>query len=87
VALYTVMMNVSECLKKYGQRLDSEIAAEIGVPLSTVQMQLAGMAERGEIITCLLTRLERGRPVQGWICRVSGYCPPKVAGRKPTLPK
>ena len=77
-------MNVLDCLKKYGQRLDSEIAAETGVPLSTVQMELAGMAERGEIITCLLTRLERGRPVQSWLCRISGYVPPKAVGRKPT---
>jgi predicted ArsR family transcriptional regulator len=39
-------------LKKYGQRLDLEIAKEMGVPLATVRHQLAGLAATGEVITC-----------------------------------
>ena len=77
-------MDVLDCLKKYGQRLDSEIAEEMGMPIATVRLQLAGLAKAGEIITCLLTRFEGGKPIASWQCRVSGYAPPKAPGRKPT---
>ncbi len=75
-------MDVLECLKKYGQRLDLEIAKETGVPLATVRMRLAGLAATGAIITCNLTRFERGKRIEAWQCRVSGYVPPPAPGRK-----
>ncbi len=76
-------MNVIlECLKKYGQQLDTEIAKETGVPLATVRMRLAGLAAAGEIITCNLTRFEQGKRIEAWQCRVSGYVPPRAPGRK-----
>jgi predicted ArsR family transcriptional regulator len=70
------------CLKKYGQRLDLEIAKEMGVPLATVRQRLAGLASKGEIITCHLTRFEHGKRIEAWQCRVSGYVPPPASGRK-----
>ena len=77
------MVEVLECLKKYGQRLDVEIAKEIGVPLATVRTRLLGLAATGEIITCHLTRFEGGKRMEAWQCRVSGYVPPPAPGRKP----
>ena len=76
------MLEVMECLKKYGQRLDLEIAKEMGVPLATVRQRLACLAAKGEVITCNLTRFEGGKRIEAWQCRVSGYVPPPAPGRK-----
>ncbi len=75
-------MEVLNCLKKHGQRLDSEIAKEIGVPLATVRQQLTGLAASGAVIMCSVTRFENGKRLDAWQCRVSGYVPPLAAGRK-----
>jgi predicted ArsR family transcriptional regulator len=79
--MWTVI-EVLQCLKKYGQRLDLEIAKEMGVPLATVRQRLAGLAAAGEIIMCNLTRFEHGKRIDAWECRVSGYIPPLGPGRK-----
>lgn len=80
------MVDILDCLKKYGQRLDLEIAKETGVPLETVRARLAALAATGAVITCSLTRYEKGRRIDAWQCRVSGYVPPLAPGRK-TAPK
>ena len=78
------MTDVLECLTKYGQRLDSEIAEETGVPLAKVRERLASLAATGEVITCNLTRFEKnGKRIEALQCRVSGYVPPQAPGRKP----
>ena len=77
-------MEVLDCLKKYGQRLDLEIAKETGMPLATVRTRLADLAATGAVITCSLTRFERGQRIDAWQCRVSGYVPPLAPGRKAT---
>ena len=76
------MTETLQCLKKYGQRLDLEIAKEMGVPLATVRQQLAGLAATGQIVTCNLTRFEGGKRISALQCRVSGYVPPPAPGRK-----
>jgi predicted ArsR family transcriptional regulator len=76
------MIEILQCLKKYGQRLDLEIAKEMGVPLAMVRQRLAGLAATGAIITCNLTRFEGGKRIDAWQCRVSGYVPPLAPGRK-----
>jgi transcription initiation factor IIE alpha subunit len=76
------MLKTLECLKKHGQRLDTEIAKETGVSLATVRERLAALSAKGSIITCKVTRFEDGKPIEGWVCRVSGYVPPPAAGRK-----
>ena len=76
------MSEILECLKKHGQRLDSEIARETGVPLVTVRERLADLAATGAVITCQLTRFENGKRVEALQCRVSGYVPPLAPGRK-----
>ena len=81
------MVNVLQCLKKYGQRLDSEIALEMGIPLAAVRKQLTGLAATGAVITCNLTRFENGRRIDAWVCRVSGYIPAPAPGRKASPPK
>lgn len=76
------MIEILQCLKKYGQRLDLEIAKEMGLPLATVRQRLASLAATGAIITCSLTRFENGKQIDAWQCRVSGYVPPIAPGRK-----
>ena len=76
------MVDVFDCLKKYGQRLDLEIAKETGVPLQAVRARLAELAATGAVITCALTRFDNGKRIDAWQCRVSGYVPPLAPGRK-----
>ena len=76
------MIETLKCLKKYGQRLDLEIAKEMGLPLALVRQRLAGLAATGAVITCSLTRFEGGKRIDAWQCRVSGYVPPLAPGRK-----
>jgi DNA-binding IclR family transcriptional regulator len=71
-----------QCLSKYGQRLDSEIAQETGVPLATVRKRLTALVATGAVIMCHLTRFEKGERIEAWLCRVSGYVPPAAPGRK-----
>lgn len=78
------MIDILECLRKYGQRLDLELARETGLPLATVRERLVALAASGAVITCSLTRFEKGKRVDAWQCRVSGYVPPAAAGRKAT---
>ena len=80
------MINVMDCLKKYGQRLDLEIAKETGVPLEIVRERLAALVASGAVITCALTRFENGKRIDAWQCRMAGYIPPRSPGRKP-VPK
>lgn len=77
-------IEILDCLKKYGQRLDLEIAKETGVPLEKVRERLAALAATGAVITCSLTRFEKGKRIDAWQCRVSGYVPPLAPGRKTT---
>ncbi len=76
------MVEVLECLKKYGQRLDLEIARELRMPLATVRERIADLAASGTVITCRLTRFEGGKRIDAWQCRMSGYVPPAAPGRK-----
>ena len=80
------MIEVLDCLKKYGQRLDLEIATETGVPLAKVRQRLAELAATGAIITCNLTRFEHGKRLDALLCRMSGWVPPPAPGRKAKLP-
>jgi predicted ArsR family transcriptional regulator len=76
------VVEVLECLRKHGQRLDLEIAKETGVPLKAVRETLTALAATGAVITCTLTRFERGKRIDAWQCRISGYVPPPAPGRK-----
>ena len=76
------MVEILQCLKKHGQRLDLEIAKEMGLPLASVRERLTGLAATGAVIMCNLTRFENGKRIDAWQCRVSGYVPPLAPGRK-----
>jgi transcription initiation factor IIE alpha subunit len=77
------VIDTLQCLKRHGQRLDVEIAKEMGVPLETVRLRLSELADRREAIVCKTTRYEGGKTIVVWQCRVSGFVPPPAPGRKP----
>ena len=79
------MIEILDCLKKYGQRLDSELAKETDVPLANVRQRLTELAAMGVIITCKVTRFEHGKWLDALLCRMSGWVPPPAAGRKAKL--
>ena len=76
------VVEIMDCLRKYGQRLDLEIAKETGVPLETVRERLTALAASGAVIMCTLTRFEKGKRIDALQCRVPGYVPPAAPGRK-----
>ena len=77
------MIETLQCLKKHGQRLDFEIAKEIGLSLMTVRQHLGVLTDRREAIVCKTIRVENGREIIAWQCRVSGFVPAAAPGRKP----
>jgi hypothetical protein len=77
---------ILDCLKQHGQRLDSELATETGVPIAKVRQRLAELSATGAIITCSVTRFERGKRFDGLLCRMSGWVPPPAPGRKAKVP-
>lgn len=70
-------------LKKHGQLLDSEIQAATGISIADVRLSLAELSAQGEISQCTVTRYTNGKPIEGFLCRISGYSPPAAPGRKP----
>jgi len=73
---------ILQYLKKHGQKLDLEIAAATGIPLPNVRISLSALSERGEISRCNVTRFNKGKPVEGILCRIAGSIPPAAPGRK-----
>lgn len=77
------MNEIMQYLRKNGQRLDSEIAAAVQLPLVKVRSMLSDLSAQGEISRCNFTRFDQGKKIEGMLCRVAGYVPPKSPGRKP----
>ena len=61
------MSEILECLKKHGQRLDSEIARETGVPLVTVRERLAVDRLRLHPHKAQVTRTADGLNLLGYV--------------------
>ena len=77
------MNEIMQYLRKNGQRLDSEIATAVQMPLVKVRNIIAELSAQGEISKCSFTRFDGGKKVEGVLCRIAGYVPPKSPGRKP----
>ena len=51
---------ILDLLRKHGERLDSEIAEEMRIPLDTVRQQLSRLPATGLVVTCNLIRYKDG---------------------------
>ena len=68
---------VLEHLKKHGQLLDFDIS------LDEVRVSLSELSARGDISRCTFTSYVKGKAIEGFQCRLSGYIPRPAPGRKP----
>ena len=76
------MHEILKYLNKHGERLDSEIAEAIGLSLAKTHVQLSALSAEGEIMTCHTIRFDKGKQVEGILCRISGQIPKAAPGRK-----
>jgi hypothetical protein len=79
------MKEVLQYLKEYGDRLDSEIAAATGISLAKVRLQISELAANGKVMSCLSTRFEKGKKIEGVRCRLVGYIHPAPGSRPKAL--
>ena len=77
------MNGILECLKRHGEQLDWEIAATTGMSLQSVRQAMSHLTASGDVIVCRSIRYKNGKEVEALLCRVSGYIPPAIPGRKP----
>ena len=73
---------ILQYLNKHGERFDTEIAVATGISRTNVRLYLSELASKGEIMTCLSIRFEKGKKIEGISCRVTGFIPPASPGRK-----
>ncbi len=76
------MQEILQYLKQNGERLDSEIAAAIGMSLANVRRGMSDLSAKGDVMMCRSIRFKDGKQIEGVLCRVSGYIPPASPGRK-----
>jgi len=74
---------ILEYLKKHGQLLDFDIAAATKLSLAEVRASISELSARGDISKCSVTSYAKGKAVEGFQCRVSGFVPRPAPGRKP----
>jgi hypothetical protein len=74
---------VFEHLKKHGQLLDLDIAAATNISLDEVRASLSELSARGDISRCSVTSYVKGKAIEGFQCRISGFIPRPAPGRKP----
>lgn len=76
------MKEILQFLKTHGERIDTEIAEAVGISLAKVRLHLSELATKGDVVVCHSTRFEKGKKIEGIICRLAGYIPPAAPGRK-----
>lgn len=76
------MNEILQYLKTRGERLDTEISKATGIPLAKTRVYLSELTAKGEVMSCLSIRFEKGKKIEGIRCRISGYIPPATPGRK-----
>jgi hypothetical protein len=77
------MDGILQYLQHHGQRLDSEIAAAMGMEIEKVRVAISDLSADGDVLVCRSIQFKEGKPVEAMLCRVSGYIPPASPGRKP----
>jgi DNA-binding IclR family transcriptional regulator len=65
LTIVPALAQILHCLTKYGQRLDSDLAKETGVPIAKVRQRVAELAAQSTVT--LLPRGRQMRPTTGWL--------------------
>jgi DNA-binding Lrp family transcriptional regulator len=78
--MYTA--KILQYVKKHGQKLDREIAKDIGISLPQVRNTISALELTKAVSSCNVINFEKGVAVEGLLCRISGYIPPAASGRK-----
>lgn len=74
---------ILQYLKDNGERLDAELAIEMGTHLEAIRHCLSALSAKGDVIMCHAIRYDNGKKIEGTLCRASGFSPPPSRGRKP----
>jgi transcription initiation factor IIE alpha subunit len=73
---------ILEILKKHGQKLDRELVEETGISLEQLRLVISELLATKTISVCSVINYENGQPIEGLLCRYSGYIPPAKPGKK-----
>lgn len=73
---------ILEHLAKHGERLDSEIAHAVGIPLAVAHQHLSALTSQGKVMSCHITRFVEGEKIEGITCRLVGHVPKVAPGKK-----
>src|SRR3982074_1957005 len=76
------LQEILKYLKDRGERLDSEIATETGIPLENWRLHVSALSARGEVMLCQSIRFNNGKRSEGLLCRLAGYIPPAAPPRQ-----
>lgn len=69
-------------LKIKGERLDADIAQEVGLPLARARAYLDELGESGELVSCRSIRYLKNKKIEGTNWRLAGVLPSFSPGRK-----
>ena len=69
-------------LTKHGERLDSEIAHAVGIPLAVAHLHLKELTAKGKVMSCHITRFVEGEKIEGITCRLVAHIPKVAPGKK-----
>lgn len=73
---------IIEHLTKHGERLDSEIAHAISIPLAVVRQHLQALTAARKVMSCHVTRFVQGKKIELITCRLVGHIPKVAPGKK-----
>ena len=76
------LKEILQYLSKHGEQRDTDIAVATGISHAKVRLYLSELASKGEIMTCLSIKFEKGKKIEGISCRLTGFIPPASPGRK-----
>ena len=62
---------IIEYLQANGEKLETEIAAALRLPMAQVQGHLAQLSAAGDVICCKVTRYLGGKKVEGTVYRLA----------------
>lgn len=79
------MNEILQYLKTHGERLDTEIAEAVGIPLAKARSYLSDLTDKREIMSCHLIKFVNGTKVEGMTYRMAGFIPKAKPGAKPKV--